>query len=342
MLTSRADDATGRLASAAVANLLAHKRRQAAAAMSRVLLAVNAGSSTLKFRAFAPDGRQLLARGMVDRFSQAKPELQLLDGKGQMLSCRALDDGGRANAIAAVINSLADQQLEPVAVVHRVVHGGGRFTAATRLNVDIRVQLEEYVALAPLHQPVSLAVISAFEEYDARPPQFACFDTAFHAQQPEVATRFGIARHWHDEGVRRYGFHGLSYAAIARRSPELGLERAKVVVCHLGSGQRLRAGCRPQHGLQHGLLRGGRADDGRRPGYIDPEVILYWQEQAGMSVAEVRRELYKNSGLLGVSGISSDMRELLASDLPAARGAVELFCYRVARNGQPGRGDERP
>ncbi|OQS40121.1 acetate/propionate family kinase [Chromobacterium haemolyticum] len=300
--------------------------------MSRVLLAVNAGSSTLKFRAFTPDGRQLLARGMVDRFGQTKPELQLLDGKGQTLSRHALDDGSRGSAIAAVINSLADQQLEPLAVVHRVVHGGGRFTAALRLDADIRAQLEDYVALAPLHQPVSLSVIAAFEEYDARLPQFACFDTAFHAQQPEVATRFGIARHWHDDGVRRYGFHGLSYAAIARRLPELGLERAKVVVCHLGSGA---SACALDAGRSMASSMGFSAVDGlmmgSRPGYIDPEVILYWQEQAGMSVADVRRELYKNSGLLGVSGLSSDMRELLASDLPAAREAIELFCYRVAR-----------
>ncbi|WP_047248832.1 acetate/propionate family kinase [Chromobacterium subtsugae] len=300
--------------------------------MSACLLAINAGSSTLKFRAFSADGQTLLARGMVDRFGAKDARLSLADAKGQQLDERGLGDAAHDTALAAVLHGLADQGLEARALAHRVVHGGSRFLQAVKIDADVRAALDDYIALAPLHQPVSLEVIDAFAGLDSRLPQIACFDTAFHAAQPAIATRFGIARHWHDEGVRRYGFHGLSYAAIARRLPEVGLAHAKVVVCHLGSGA---SACAIESGQSVASSMGFSAVDGlmmgTRPGYIDPEVILYWQEHEGMGVKDVRRELYKNSGLLGVSGISADMRELLASEQPAAREAVELFCYRAAR-----------
>ncbi|UTH72355.1 acetate/propionate family kinase [Chromobacterium sp. IIBBL 290-4] len=300
--------------------------------MTPCLLAINAGSSTLKFRAFSADGQTLLARGMVDRFGSKEAKLQLSDARGQPQTERPLDDASHQAALAAVLNSLADQQLQVRAVVHRVVHGGKRYHEPIRIDAAARAALDEYIPLAPLHQPVSLEVVDAFQELDDRLPQIACFDTAFHASQPEVATRFGIARHWHDEGVRRYGFHGLSYAAISRRLPELNLAHGKVVVCHLGNGA---SACAIESGKSIASSMGFSAVDGlmmgSRPGYIDPEVILYWQEHEGMGVKDVRRELYKNSGLLGVSGVSADMRELLDSELPAAREAVELFCYRAAR-----------
>lgn len=301
--------------------------------MNRCLLAINAGSSTLKFRAFAQDGQTLLARGMVDRFGGKEAVLSLADAKGQKLAERGLPDAEHGTALAAVLNGLADQGLEARALAHRVVHGGNRFRQPVRLDAEVRAALDDYIALAPLHQPVSLEVIDAFSAIDPRLPQIACFDTAFHASQPEVATRFGIARHWHDEGIRRYGFHGLSYAAIARRLPEVGLAHGKVVVCHLGSGA---SACAIESGRSVAASTGFSAVDGlmmgTRPGYLDPEVVLYWQEHEGMGVKDVRRELYKSSGLLGVSGgVSADMRELVASELPAAREAVELFCYRVAR-----------
>jgi acetate kinase len=212
------------------------------------------------------------------------------------------------------------------------VHGGGSFTQPVSITPDVRETLESFTALAPLHQPVSLAVIDAFASLDAHLPQIACFDTAFHTTQPEVATRFGIARHWHDEGIRRYGFHGMSYASITRRLPELGLEHARVIVCHLGSGA---SACAIANSCSVASSMGFSAVEGlmmsTRPGTIDPEVLLYWMENEGMGVREVRRELYKNSGLLGVSGISADMRVLLASGEAAAREAVELFCYRTVR-----------
>lgn len=300
--------------------------------MRKVHLAINAGSATLKFRAYAADGHALLVKGLVEHFGQAGGRLTLADGKGVPLMEQALADNRRDTAVAAVINALADRQLAVAAVLHRVVHGGNRFSEPVRLTPPVRAELEEFVPLAPLHQPVSLAVIDAFSVLDERLLQIACFDTAFHTSQPEVATRFGIARHWHEEGVRRYGFHGLSYAAIARRLPELGLAEGKVVVCHLGSGA---SACAISQGHSVASSMGFSAVDGllmgTRPGALDPEVLLYWMEHEGMGVAEVRRELYKNSGLLGVSGLSADMRELLASHEPAAREAIELFCYRVVR-----------
>lgn len=300
--------------------------------MKKVHLAINAGSATLKFRAYGADGHGLLVKGLVEHFGQDGGRLTLTDGKGLPLLQQELAGNGRDLAVAAVINALADRQMTVAAVVHRVVHGGNRFSEPVRLTPQVRAGLEEFVALAPLHQPVSLAVIDAFTALDERLLQIACFDTAFHTSQPEVATRFGIARHWHAEGVRRYGFHGLSYAAIARRLPELGLAEAKVVVCHLGSGA---SACAMVQGRSVASSMGFSAVDGllmgTRPGALDPEVLLYWMEHEGMGVAEVRRELYKNSGLLGVSGLSADMRELLASHVPAAREAVELFCYRVVR-----------
>lgn len=301
--------------------------------MTPTLLAVNAGSATLKFRVYSMDGATLLVSGLIDRFGESDVStLTLADTRGAKLEERKLHEEGKEAAVAAMINTLADHRLLVAVVVHRVVHGGGRFTQPERITPEVREALETFTPLAPLHQPVSLAVIDAFSALDEHLEQIACFDTAFHTTQPEVATRFGIARHWHDEGVRRYGFHGMSYASITHRLPELGLESERVVVCHLGSGA---SACAIANSCSVASSMGFSAVEGlmmsTRPGSIDPEVLLYWMENEGMGVREVRRELYKNSGLLGVSGISADMRVLLASSEPAAREAVELFCYRTVK-----------
>lgn len=298
--------------------------------MGKALIAVNAGSATLKFRAYQPDGVQLLARGLVDRFGAAGASLELDYGGRQTRV--TLAGSGRDEAVAAVLNVLADKGLEAVAVAHRVVHGGDRYTSPVVLTPEVVDHLAELIPLAPLHQPASLAVMSAFARLDSRLTQIACFDTAFHCGQPEVATRFGIARHWHEQGIRRYGFHGLSYASIARRLGDMALASQRVVVCHLGSGA---SACAIHDGRSIASSMGFSAVDGlmmgSRPGNLDPEVVLYWLEHEGMDIAQVRQELYKRSGLLGVSGLSADMRELLASKEPAAKEAIELFCYRAAR-----------
>lgn len=298
--------------------------------MGKALIAINAGSATLKFRAYQPDGVQLLARGLVDRFGAAGASLELDYGGRQTRV--TLAGSGRDEAVAAVLNVLADKGLEAVAVAHRVVHGGDRYTSPVVLTPEVVDHLAELIPLAPLHQPASLAVMSAFARLDSRLTQIACFDTAFHCGQPEVATRFGIARHWHEQGIRRYGFHGLSYASIARRLGDMALASQRVVVCHLGSGA---SACAIHDGRSIASSMGFSAVDGlmmgSRPGNLDPEVVLYWLEHEGMDIAQVRQELYKHSGLLGVSGLSADMRELLASKEPAAKEAIELFCYRAAR-----------
>ncbi|KMJ52501.1 acetate kinase [Vogesella sp. EB] len=298
--------------------------------MGKALIAINAGSATLKFRAYQPDGVQLLARGLVDRFGAAGASLELDYGGRQTRV--TLAGSGRDEAVAAVLNVLADKGLEAVAVAHRVVHGGDRYTSPVVLTPEVVDHLAELIPLAPLHQPASLGVMSAFARLDSKLTQIACFDTAFHCGQPEVATRFGIARHWHEQGIRRYGFHGLSYASIARRLGDMALASQRVVVCHLGSGA---SACAIHDGRSIASSMGFSAVDGlmmgTRPGNLDPEVVLYWLEHEGMDIAQVRQELYKHSGLLGVSGLSADMRELLASKEPAAKEAIELFCYRAAR-----------
>ena len=298
--------------------------------MSKALIAINAGSATLKFRAYQPDGVQLLARGLVDRFGAAGASLELDYGGRQTRV--TLAGSSRDEAVAAVLNILADKGLEAVAVAHRVVHGGDRYTSPVVLTPEVVDHLAELIPLAPLHQPASLSVMSAFARLDSRLTQIACFDTAFHCGQPEVATRFGIARHWHEQGIRRYGFHGLSYASIARRLGDMALASQRVVACHLGSGA---SACAIHDGRSIASSMGFSAVDGlmmgSRPGNLDPEVVLYWLEHEGMDIAQVRQELYKHSGLLGVSGLSADMRELLASKEPAVKEAIELFCYRAAR-----------
>jgi len=225
--------------------------------MSKALIAVNAGSATLKFRAYTPDGRTLLARGMVDRFGMDDSTLELDAGSRRVRL--QLSGNSRDEAIGAVLNLLADQSLQPLAVAHRVVHGGEHYHAPVVLTAEVLDDLAALIPLAPLHQPVSLAVMSAFARLDPQLTQIACFDTAFHAGQPAIATRFGIARHWHDAGIRRYGFHGLSYAAIARHLPELGLADARVVVLHLGSGA---SACALQAGQSVASSMGFSAVDG--------------------------------------------------------------------------------
>ncbi|GAB2896722.1 acetate/propionate family kinase [Microvirgula aerodenitrificans] len=300
-----------------------------------VLLALNAGSATLKFRCFLPGSDVALAKGLVDGVGRGRAHLTLTAADGSVLVDQSLGESGHAAALGAVLAQLDTHGWHPVAVVHRIVHGGTRFRQATRLDTATIDALRELSSLAPLHQPVALAAIDALTTIAPDTPQIGCFDTAFHTTQDPLAARFGIARHWHDRGVQRYGFHGLSYATIAHKLPALiGPDAAeqRVVVLHLGSGA---SACALHQRRSVASSMGFSAADGllmsTRPGGLDPEVVLYWQEQAGMNVANVRSEIYKRSGLLGVSGISADMRDLQDNDRPEANEAVELFCYRAAR-----------
>ena len=221
----------------------------------------------------------------------------------------------------------------PVAVGHRVVHGGPRYSEPVAINSALLHELERLSPLAPLHQPNNIAPIRAILERQPHVLQVACFDTAFHRNHPDVADRFAIPEALYDEGVRRYGFHGLSYEYIAKRLPVVAPEVAdgRVVVAHLGSGASM---CAISAGKSVDSTMGFTALDGlpmgTRPGQLDPGVVLYLTSEKKMSVKEVEHFLYHDCGLKGLSGISNDVRELLASSDPRAKRALEYFVYRIA------------
>lgn len=305
------------------------------------ILVVNAGSSSLKFavyRTVRGGDFRTEVRGQVAGIGVA-PRLTARDGGGVVLADAPLDAATLRDARAA-LDALWAWLRKRLGVArlagigHRVVHGGARFRGPTRVTPEVLQALEDFIPLAPLHQPCNLHAIRAALERLPGVPQVACFDTSFHREQPPVAQLVPLPEHIRRRGVQRYGFHGLSYEYVAAALPSIAPEAAsgRVVVAHLGSGASLCA------------LRGGRSVDstlgftaldglcmGTRPGALDPGVVLYLLQGLGMSVAEVEDVLYRQSGLLGLSGMSSDMRHLLGSELPAAKMAVDYFVYRAVR-----------
>jgi len=224
---------------------------------------------------------------------------------------------------------------ELVAIGHRVVHGGQLYHEAIRLNADDITMLDSFTSLAPLHQPHGLGPIKLLMETLPDVPQIACFDTAFHAQQPWQARQYALPRELTAKGMLRYGFHGLSYDYIQRTLPDVlpeGAPRSRVIVAHLGNGASM---CAMRDGVSVASTMGFTALEGlpmgTRSGSLDPGLVLHLIDHEGMSLEDVTAMLYKRSGLLGVSGISSDMRELLASDAAEAKEAIELYCYWAAR-----------
>ena len=308
--------------------------------MADAVLALNAGSSSIKFALFAagdPAQPALLSRGQVEGIGTA-PHFIAHDPAGATLAEKRWPDGATDHAavlaelLAWVEAHLGDATL--AAVGHRVVHGGRDFTAPARLTEGVVAALDQLTPLAPLHQPHSLAPIRTLMALRPDLAQVACFDTAFHHTLPPVAARFALPREYEAEGVRRYGFHGLSYEYIARtlRQTAPRLASGRVVVAHLGNGASL---CAMHDGISVDTTMGFTALDGlvmgTRCGTLDAGVVLYMLQQKGMTAHEVQEVLYRHSGLLGVSGLSSDMRALLASAAPHARDAVELFVFRIAR-----------
>jgi len=304
------------------------------------LLVLNAGSSSLKFQLFSIDGAptlQRIAKGQVDGVGTS-PRLHAVDAGGASIvdtgySAQDIPDLAAATRVAASwLRETFDVQL--VAVGHRVVHGGPDFAAPMRVDEDLVARLERFVPLAPLHQPNNLAPIRALMELRADLPQVACFDTAFHRGHPDLADCYAIPRELHEAGVRRYGFHGLSYEFIALRLAELApvLSAGRVIVAHLGSGASM---CALRDGRSVDCTMGFTALDGlpmgTRCGQIDPGVLLYLLAQRQMSVEAVQEFLYRDCGLKGLSGISNDVRDLLASDDPRARFALDHFAYQVGR-----------
>jgi acetate kinase len=306
--------------------------------MSSTIAVLNSGSSSIKFSLH--DGATLaaVARGQVEAI-QSRPRFVARDASGSVVCERAWPDGtdlGHAGALDQVV-AFARERLvaAPLAAVgHRVVHGGLAYARPVRIDASVVADLERLVPLAPQHQPHNLAPIRHLLERMPQLPQVACFDTAFHRTQPELAQMFALPARFHAEGVRRFGFHGLSYEYIASRLPALDTDaaRGRTVVLHLGNGASM---CALQGGRSVATTMGFTAVDGlamgTRCGALDPGVILYLMQAHGMDAKAVENLIYKESGLLGVSGISSDMRTLLSSKEPAARLAVDLYVYRIRR-----------
>jgi acetate kinase len=299
---------------------------------------VNAGSSSIKFAVFdAAAGPALRLKGVIEGIG-ATPRAKLSDPAGKILVEEQPDATGFDHAAATqTMMRLAAPWLKgrDVAVVgHRVVHGGSDYAAPILLTEEIVERLASFIPLAPLHQPHNLAVIRSIRASHPQLKQVACFDTAFHRSQPPLAQAFAIPRKYSDEGVRRYGFHGISYAYVAGRLRAIAPELAKgrVIVAHLGNGASM---CAMLDGRSVASTMGFTAVDGlmmgTRCGSIDPGVLVHLMDQYGFGPREIERLIYRESGLLGVSGISSDMRALRASAEPAAKEAIALFVYRIIR-----------
>ncbi|HZJ53925.1 MAG TPA: acetate/propionate family kinase [Myxococcaceae bacterium] len=308
--------------------------------MADSILVLNAGSSSVKFSVFLSQGSklELWLRGQAEGLFTA-PHFVAKDAVGKVLSEQSWKEGeplGHEGAISHLIDLLrrtrGDHRL--VAVGHRVVHGGVEYSEPTRVTPEVLRALEKLIPLAPLHQPHNLGPIRHLLEQMPTLPQVACFDTAFHRAQPELAQTFALPKEITDRGVRRYGFHGLSYEYIASALPGVDARAAagKVVVAHLGNGASM---CALQAGRSVASTMGFTAVDGlpmgTRCGSIDPGVMLYLMDELKMDARAIEKLIYQQSGLLGVSGISSDMRALLSSDAPQAKLAVDLFIYRIGR-----------
>jgi acetate kinase len=304
--------------------------------MADLVLVLNAGSSSIKFGLFEIAAEPaLLCKGLLDE-QDAKPRLTVKGASGENLFETRRDasesDHLFADVLAFVANHFAEHHLG--AIGHRIVHGGSDYSGPVALSDEVIAKLEALTPLAPLHQPRSLAPVRSIRALRPQLLQIACFDTAFHHSLAPPARRFAIPGRYEARGIRRYGFHGLSFEYVAGRLAEIAPELAgrRTVIAHLGNGASLCA------------IRDGRSIDttmgltpldglmmGTRCGAIDPGVLLYLQQHEGRPVEEVQHLLYHESGLLGVSGLSADMRTLLASGETAAREAVELFSFRAAQ-----------
>ncbi|MBL8889731.1 MAG: acetate/propionate family kinase [Planctomycetaceae bacterium] len=301
-----------------------------------LILVVNAGSSSLKLTAFIGDRVHL--RATVERTNQAvvEPRFWIKDRDEEEVLCGVLPTAEHSTLLQVVLDTVGKRLPghNVAAIGHRVVHGGNQFTTPVRITQVVLTELESLAPLAPLHQPHNLAEIRAVARLLPDVPQVACFDTAFHSTMPKHERMLGLPRAYFDKGVMRYGFHGLSYESIAGRLPGIDHRAAvgRTVVFHLGSGASL---CALLAGKSVATTMSFTPLDGllmsTRAGAIDAGVVLYLLRNERLTPDQVERLLDRESGLLGVSGISSDLRHLLASSAPEAAEAVDLFCYRVVR-----------
>ena len=301
------------------------------------ILVVNAGSSSVKFEVFAVAGPDLSrqVKGQVDGIG-TQPRLRAhgADGAG------IVDQRFERDQVPDVPTALhtagtwlrEEHDIDPIAVGHRVVHGGPKYDKPVLVDANVFAELQQYIPLAPLHQPNNLAPIRSILERFPQLPQVACFDTAFHRGHGTLADHYAIPEPLYEQGVRRYGFHGLSYEYIAQRLPQVSADLAqkRVIVAHLGSGASM---CALKSGRSVESTMGFTALDGlpmgRRPGQLDPGVVLFLVEQKGMTAADVQKLLYSECGLKGLSGISNDVRDLEASNDSRAAFALDHFVYRI-------------
>jgi acetate kinase len=294
------------------------------------ILTLNAGSSSVKFALYlAAEEPEELCQGQVESLGPAAR--LLMTGR----DAEALGEMDHAGAVGAILNAVGPliEGHEVTGVGHRIVHGGMNFSAPVELTMETVAALEALIPLAPLHQPHNLAAIAAAQAEFPRAVQIGCFGTAFHRGHPFVNDAFAIPRKFYEQGVRRYGFHGLSYdyitSVLERDYPELG--DGRVVIAHLGNGASM---CAVRDGQSIASTMGFSALDGlamgTRCGQVDPGVLLYLLDQ-GMSKDELETMLYRDSGIKGLSGISHDMRTLLASDHPHAREAIDYYVFRIRR-----------
>jgi acetate kinase len=304
--------------------------------MTQRILVLNAGSSSLKFAAYVADREpRLELKGQLSGIGQGEARLSVTAAGGRALDWDKADAlGHHSDALKLLILRLeiATRPQEWLGAGHRVVHGGTRFSTPMRIDGAILKELSSLISLAPLHQPHNVAPIEALQTLLPTLPQVACFDTAFHATQPEIATRFPLPEKFWQAGLRRYGFHGLSYEAILHALPAVaGSVPSRLVVAHLGNGASMAA---IRDGNCVATTMGFSTLDGlvmgTRPGAIDPGVLLHLLRE-GMSREELERLLYHESGVKGVSGLTADMKTLLESADSKAKLAIDLYCYRIAR-----------
>ena len=307
--------------------------------MTDTILVINAGSSSIKFYLYDIDGAQELAPrlgGQLEGIGTSHPKLRVRVAAGQTLVEREIAPGHAPDVPNAqeVVGTWLSGHLggAPLAVGHRVVHGGPELSEPVLIDDAILAKLDTFTPLAPLHQPNNLAPIRVIRERRPWIPQVACFDTAFHRSHSDVADRYALPERLYQQGVRRYGFHGLSYEYIAQRLRKAlpDIADGKIIAAHLGSGV---SACAMHHGKSVDSTMGFTALEGlpmgTRPGRLDPGVVL-WMMERGMNHDEIEHLLYHDCGMKGLSGISNDMRELLASDAPSAKLALQYFAWRVA------------
>jgi acetate kinase len=307
--------------------------------MSETILVVNAGSSSIKFQLFsiaASDQLQRRLKGQIESIG-VRPHLLARGIGGETL----IDETWPAGEVAGVPGALdkvvaflrAQIGSLPTAIGHRVVHGGPDYSEPTLIDDAVLKRLEAFSPLAPLHQPNNLAPIRAVRQRQPQLPQVACFDTAFHRGHPEIADRYALPERFYQEGVRRYGFHGLSYEYVASQLPNVApdITQGRVVVAHLGSGASM---CAMHAGKSVESTMGFTALDGlpmgTRPGQLDAGIVLYLLTEKGMSAGDIEHLFYHDCGLKGLSGVSNDVRDLLASSDPRAKLALDYFVYRIA------------